>query len=48
LLPAKPAKSFFLNPARKSDNCWIENFAASSEKILSDLAANQLKWQHWL
>jgi len=24
----------------------IENFTASSEKILLDLAANQRKWQH--
>jgi len=44
LLPAKPAKRL----ARKSPNCWIENFTASSERILLDFAANQLKWQHWL
>jgi len=25
----------------------IENFSANSEKILLDLAANQLKWQHY-
>jgi len=24
----------------------IKNFTANSEKILQDLAANQLKWQH--
>jgi len=24
----------------------MENFTANSEKILLDLAANQLKWQH--
>jgi len=24
----------------------IENFTANSEKILQDLAANQLNWQH--
>jgi len=29
------------NPAWK-----IEHFTANSEKILPDLAANQLKWQH--
>jgi len=35
----------FQNSARKSAHCWIENFTANSEKILLDLAANQLKWQ---
>jgi len=40
-----PAKRL-VNPARKSGNCWIENFAADSEKILQDLAADQVKWQH--
>jgi len=40
-------KKFFLNPATKTDNCLIENVTANSEKILLDLAANQLKLQHW-
>jgi len=30
-------------PTRKSTNCWIENYTANSEKILLDLAANQLQ-----
>jgi len=32
-------------PARKSDNWQMESLTANSEKILLDLAANQLKWQ---
>ena len=36
----------FKNPAKKWDNCKIDNFTANSEKKLLDLAANQLKWQH--
>jgi len=32
-------------PARKSANCYIENYTANSEKTLLDLPANQLKWQ---
>jgi len=34
------------NPASKFANCYIENFTAKTVKILQDLAANQLKWQH--
>jgi len=33
-------------PAPTPMNCYIENFAADSEKNLLDLAANQLKWQY--
>jgi len=35
----------WLNPARKSANGKSEKFTANSEKILLNLAANQLKWQ---
>jgi len=34
------------NPPSKFANCYIENFTAKTVKILQDLAANQLKWQH--
>jgi len=35
----------WLNPARKSAIGESEKFARNTEKILLNLAANQLKWQ---
>jgi len=37
----------FKNTARKPASCYIEKFPVYSEKNLLDLAAKQLKWQHY-
>jgi len=38
----------FSNPTRKTANCQVKNFKCNGEKILLDLASNQLKRQHCL